>query len=220
MTIISVVCVPEGMAMAADSRLIGSYTRSNGVVDRFNFTDNAQKLFLIRKKTLGVSFCGDAFIEGKPIAELLRLFDLSQIQPSDKVPEVAAKLRDYLLDGYGEYNIGFYLAGYDDDMPYVFLVTKEKITRKNFSEHNQMITYSANWHGEIRPISRLLNETPLNFQLMPLKDAIDLAEFIVESTIKYLRFADGISTCGGPIDSLVITKDFTRFLKHKIWQPN
>ncbi|MEH6991715.1 hypothetical protein V7075_03285 [Neobacillus drentensis] len=33
MTIISVVCVPEGIAMTADSRLIGTYTRDNGVVE-------------------------------------------------------------------------------------------------------------------------------------------------------------------------------------------
>ncbi len=67
MTIISVVCVPEGIAMTADSRLIGFVTRDNGVVYRFNFTDNAQKLLLIRSSTLGISFCGDAVIEGKTI---------------------------------------------------------------------------------------------------------------------------------------------------------
>jgi len=50
---------------------------------------------------------------------------------------------------------------------------------------------------------------------MPLKDAVDLAEFIVELTIKYERFADKIPTCGGPIDILVITKDYTQFYRHK-----
>jgi hypothetical protein len=52
MTIISVVWVPEGIAMTADSRLLGTYTRDNGVVERFTFSDNAQKLLLIRNSII------------------------------------------------------------------------------------------------------------------------------------------------------------------------
>jgi hypothetical protein len=220
MTIISIVCVPEGMAMASDSRLLGAYTRENGMVDRFIFSDQAQKLLLIRNTTIGVSFCGDAFIDGKTTADFLRDFDKRQVLDSTTVPEIADKLHnDLLRNGSEQYNISFYLAGYDSDMPYVYLVNKDHIIRKNFSEINQVITYSASWHGEIAPISRLLQETPINFKLMPLKDAIDLAEFIVETTINYLRFSDVISTCGGPIDSLVISKDYTKYIKHKILQP-
>jgi hypothetical protein len=221
MTIISIVCVPEGIAMASDSRLIAAYTRDNGMVDRFVFSDYAQKLLFIRNRTIGISFCGDAFMEGRTTADFLRDFDHSQVLNSTTVPEVADKLHHYLLrNGFEPSNINFYLAGYDSDVPYVYLVNKEHIIRKNYSEMNQVITYSANWHGEISPISRLLQETPINFKLMPLKDAIDLAEFIVETTINYLRFSDAISTCGGPIDSLVISKDYTKYIKHKIIQPN
>jgi hypothetical protein len=36
---------------------------------------------------------------------------------------------------------------------------------------------------------------------------------------KYQRFRNGIATCGGPIDLLVITKDYTKFVKHKILNP-
>jgi hypothetical protein len=71
MSIISVVCVPEGIAMITDSRLIGTYTRDNGVVERFTFSDNAQKIFLIRNSTVGVSFCGDALMEGRTVADFL-----------------------------------------------------------------------------------------------------------------------------------------------------
>jgi len=46
---------------------------------------------------------------------------------------------------------------------------------------------------------------------MPLKDAADFAEFIVDFTNKYQRFDDRIPTCGGPIDLLVITKDYKKF---------
>jgi hypothetical protein len=219
MTIISVVCVPEGIAMTADSRLIGAVTRDNGVVHRFNFTDNAQKLLLIRHSTLGISFCGDAVIEGKTVADFLRVFDVQHIRAEDTIPVVAEKLKNYLAEGFSQYNVAFYLAGFDHDEPFVYLVNKDGVLRKNYLENERMITYSANWHGETGPINRLLHETRVNFKLMPLKDAVDFAEFIIDTTIGYLRFAEGISTCGGPIDSLVITKDYTKFLKHKILRP-
>ncbi|SDN95438.1 hypothetical protein [Bacillus sp. OK048] len=219
MTIISVVCVPEGIAMTADSRLIGSYTRDNGVVERFTFTDNAQKLLLIRNSNIGVSFCGDALIEGRTVADFLREFDSNQVKSTDSIPEVAEKLKDTLYSKFTNYKVAFYLAGFDYDIPYVYLVSKDSITRKNYLKQQNLITYSANWLGETEPISRLIKDTTLNFKLMPLKDASDFAEFIVETTISYLRFSDGISTCGGPIDCLVITKDFAKFLKHKIHQP-
>lgn len=35
----------------------------------------------------------------------------------------------------------------------------------------------------------------------------------------YTRHGKGIATCGGPIDILVITKDYTKFIRHKILNP-
>ena len=53
-----------------------------------------------------------------------------------------------------------------------------------------------------------------------LKDAIDLSRFLVDLTINYQRFENNsIATCGGPIDTLVITKDGASFAKHKIYKP-
>lgn len=54
---------------------------------------------------------------------------------------------------------------------------------------------------------------------MPLKEAIDFAEFLVDTTIKYERFCDDIQTCGGDIDILVITKDEAFWKQHKIFNP-
>ncbi len=41
---------------------------------------------------------------------------------------------------------------------------------------------------------------------MPIQDAIDLAEFLVETTIKYRRFLPGAPIVGGPVEIAVITK--------------
>lgn len=41
---------------------------------------------------------------------------------------------------------------------------------------------------------------------MPIQDAIDLAEFLVSTTIQYVRFTPGPPTVGGPIEIATITK--------------
>jgi hypothetical protein len=41
---------------------------------------------------------------------------------------------------------------------------------------------------------------------MPIQDAIDLARFLVELTVKYVRFNTGAPTVGGPVEIAAITK--------------
>ncbi len=47
---------------------------------------------------------------------------------------------------------------------------------------------------------------PLVISAMPFQDAIDLAEFLVELTIKFSRFAPGAQTVGGPIEIAAVSK--------------
>lgn len=47
---------------------------------------------------------------------------------------------------------------------------------------------------------------PLVSPAMPFQDAIDLAEFLVDLTIKFSRFAPGPQTVGGPIEIAAISK--------------
>jgi hypothetical protein len=41
---------------------------------------------------------------------------------------------------------------------------------------------------------------------MPIQDAIDLAHFLVDATIQFVRFSPGSPTVGGPIEIATITK--------------
>ena len=54
-------------------------------------------------------------------------------------------------------------------------------------------------------ISSML-EMPLVVEAMPIQDAIDLAQFLVKTTIEFVRFIPGAPTVGGPIDIAVISK--------------
>ena len=49
-------------------------------------------------------------------------------------------------------------------------------------------------------------EAPLIHDAMPIQDAIDLAKFLVELTISFVRFNPGAQTVGGAIDIAAITK--------------
>lgn len=206
--------MPEGIAMAADSRLTYQLER-NGRIETFPITDNAQKLVLLRGESVGISFCGEAIIEGKTISDYLRIFDIEKVDIDDSVEAIAYKLHEYLGANLGI--AAFFIAGFDNDEPYVYEVGVDVI-RKNINDDNTLYNGCA-WHGEQDAINRLiLSEpiTPFAFDLMPLKDAVDMAEFLIKLTIDFNRFADVLPTCGGEIDLLVITKDYTKFIKHKL----
>jgi hypothetical protein len=49
-------------------------------------------------------------------------------------------------------------------------------------------------------------QLPIVLPAMPLQDAIDLAEFMVDLTVKHSRFKPGAPTVGGPIEVAAISK--------------
>jgi hypothetical protein len=51
-----------------------------------------------------------------------------------------------------------------------------------------------------------LIQLPVVLPAMPLQDAIDLAEFMVDLTVKFSRFTPGAPTVGGPIEIAAISK--------------
>ena len=63
--------------------------------------------------------------------------------------------------------------------------------------------------AQLDPAVQVLKQNltrPLVQPAMPFQDAIDLAEFLVDTTIKYSRFLPGAPTVGGPIEVAGISK--------------
>ncbi len=104
----------------------------------------------------------------------------------------------------------------------IVLAADSRLTgKKEYKDKDGNVRYSFSWGGEKEALNKLVNSTPVmntNELLMPLKDGIDLAEFMVDVTIKYQRFSDCIKTCEGPIDVLVMTKDKAFWHKHKLYK--
>jgi hypothetical protein len=59
---------------------------------------------------------------------------------------------------------------------------------------------------------------PFVVEAMPIQDAIDLARFLVDTTINFVKFSPGAPTVGGPIDIATITKheDF-KWISRKLY---
>ncbi|EHA6441899.1 hypothetical protein ACSXEE_15695 (plasmid) [Clostridium perfringens] len=219
MSIITTVYIPEGIVMAADSRLTGTTTYPDGTKDRHTLSDNSQKLFLIKNNSIGIACCGDAEINGKSVGDFIREFEINSVEENDSVEDIANKLKDYTMQTHGE-GVLYHVSGFMNDVQHVYAILNGDIIRKNLSENS--LEYGVCWNGELEALARLLAaqpSVPVDFQFMQLKDGIDFAEFLIDTTIKYLRFRTGIATCGGAIDILLITKDEARWIKHKILKP-
>ncbi|MGA7886519.1 MAG: hypothetical protein WCA44_12315 [Acidobacteriaceae bacterium] len=61
-------------------------------------------------------------------------------------------------------------------------------------------------------------QAPIVVPAMPLQDAIEVAEFLVDVTIKFSRFMPGAPTVGGPIDIAAISKhEGFRWIRRKYY---
>jgi hypothetical protein len=61
---------------------------------------------------------------------------------------------------------------------------------------------------------------PLVFAGMPVGEAIDLADFLVEATIKFVRFAPGHQVVGGPVEIAAMTRyEGFKWIKRKHHYP-
>ena len=214
MSVIATVYIPEGIIMAADSRVTGSFRHSDSkIIDRFTLSDNGQKVFLLSDKKVGISACGEAEIGSQTIADLIREFEIGHVCEEDTVEAIAGHLKSFIHEKKKDTNARFHVAGYDGDEQRVFEVSNT-VTRLN-----QNNAYAASWSGDISHLTDLMNgKTPMIFDWnhMYLKDGIELAEFMVDVNCKAQRFSLGVATCGGPIDILLITKDQAKWIKHKI----
>ena len=239
MSIMCAVFVPDGIVMAADSRQTVGITQVTRpapsalageptVLNRMNApnqppvqmlaqSDNAQKLMLLSKVKVGISACGIGILKGKTVSDFIRSFEIDSVRKGDTVTSVANKLQAYAMEFFPQVN--FFVCGYEQEEPFVYSVNKE-IKRSNIE--NGKLRYASVWSGEQAAITKLLNGNPpmlVNHVLMPLKDAVDFAEFLVDLTIKSQRFEMKMATCGGDIDLLVLTKDESFWYRHKIFKP-
>lgn len=58
MTVNTVVYVPEGIVLTADSRLTAMTSYPNGITEKYDLSDNLKKVILINSGTVGITYSG------------------------------------------------------------------------------------------------------------------------------------------------------------------
>lgn len=218
MSIITSVYLKEAIVMSADSRITGTTTHQDGTRDRHTISDNGQKLFLIKNR-IGVSCCGEQEIDGRTISDFIRLFEQQEVVETDTVKSVAEKLNQYVTGKYKSY-VMFHVCGYNEGIKYFYRIDGKDVS--SVVDEKNPDECGAGWNGEPKVIANLLagdHAIPIEWNFMQLKDGIDFAEFLVDITCKVHRFQTGVGTCGGPIDILLLTKDYSKWVRHKVLNP-
>lgn len=226
MSLSVVVWTPTGLVMAADSRTSITYNREDKHGRQASsmdvLTDSTYKLVLLDKCQVGISTYGVSHPGGLPVDAHLRILEEERLAPEDHAPEVAERLQAYFQEKFPKLNLWFFVAGYREEervsIPYVYNVSVEKntITRVNVQPNGERWPGGVSRGGTTEIVNRLIAADHLpEFSLLPLQDAVDYAIFLVEVTIKAMRFEPGVDTVGGPVDVLVITPKEAFFLQRK-----
>lgn len=239
MSFIITVYTNEGIIMASDSRTTystavqlpdGSLHTMLGV----QVSDSVYKTFLC-KNNVGISTCGEASINGKPITGFIEDFISQESKESSSVHDIAAGLINHFSAFSPVPNTTFMVAGYDKlaatdgktdvlQRVYEVSVKSQKIIPIDTSSSG------ATWAGEADIFQRLAQDMWLktregdylclphyetSFNLFTLQDAINYAEYAIDVTIKTMFFQNRVKTVGGSIDILAIKPDGAFWIKRK-----
>ncbi len=161
MSLIIALYMGEGIVMASDSRTTYNTTETtpSGVVTHNNgvhFSDSTYKTFLT-PNGVGISTCGDAGINDKPIAGFIESF--INEHKNNNVDEIKDSIIPYFKNLCPTIDTHFFVGGYINsgtsyDQKLYHIKTKtENIRTLNTSKQG------ATWDGEIDVLSRIL--TPL-----------------------------------------------------------
>ena len=121
-------------------------------------------------------------------------------------------------------NTIFHACGYEDEKPCLWRIfpKRDKVEK---TDDKPLI-----WDGEGDILARLLSpvnmrvpqgvgpalpDFPVALNLFSLQDAVDFADYAIQTTIDTMRFQIRPKTVGGPVDLLVIKPDEALWLRKK-----
>lgn len=232
-SLITTIRIPEGIVMASDSRQSLSLNEEVTTI----VTDTATKLFLLEKHKIGISTCGQSFLNNISISSHIKNFIEKELTDDDDIITVANKLFEYINNiSASNEDISFHVAGYKKEnkvsVPYVYVLnTKDNIIKRINIDSDNKINYGMSWSGEIDILECILKSVttldekgneqiikkvaPILWEAMTLQDAIDFSIYAIRTTIDTIRFQARPKTVGGPIDVLLISPEEAKFIQKK-----
>jgi hypothetical protein len=194
MSVLSAVFMKAGIIMSSDSRLTSERT-INGI-KCISRKDVLQKTFLLSAINVGISYCGNVNVAGKPFHEFIKDFAKNEVEKDDTAYSIATKLFN-VKDRDGTTIL---VCGYIDGIPYVYCIIGNRMERMNVDDDGNVIYSVLVLGGNRFPQKYLDDEISGRYSLLTLslKNGITLAENLVVVAIQ------NVSSCGAPINTLVI----------------
>lgn len=233
MSLIVTIRVNEGIVMAGDSRATFNVQKvENNQTIRgvgVHFTDTSNKVFLA-PNGVGLSYCGEAACEGKPLSGYLEKFIFGELTKDTPTADVAPLLMDFFKKFHPVPKSAFHISGFlKENDSYVGKVWRA-FPAENRLENIIDDKPGACWNGEVDVLARLLQQVniksangkdvamatfPVPWDLFTLQDAVDFAEYAIATTIDAMRFQLRPKTVGGPVDILALKAGESIWVKKK-----
>lgn len=228
MSLIIALHLGEGIVMASDSRTTFCTTikKDDGTIVQNNnvhYSDSSYKTFLT-PKGIGISTCGQASINNKPIAGYIESF-INKYKDGD-VEVIKDAITPYFQALCPTIDTHFIIGGYINSEKAYEQKLYRVLTATNTIETIDTNIQGAIWDGEIDVLSRVLTtmytkegavlpDYPIPFSHFTIQDAIDFAKYAIQTTIDTMKFQQRGKTVGGPVDILIIKPDNVFWIARK-----
>lgn len=197
MSIIAGIYIPDGIIIASDTRKTITIKYKDGHEEDI-YQDMYSKTFLLKPLDIGISFFGQAEINGVNIHDFIKDVIHQNVENTDTLHTLVDKVQR-LIDTAKTKAV---ICGYEESIPYVYCLYDNKITRIN--EKGENISYGPIFLGQTVAAWKLYNEIyrgKIIYDQMSLSEGIEILQNIVEYAI------ENETMCGGNVDVLIVKKD-------------
>lgn len=176
MSLIVTAFVNDGIVMASDSRSTLTNTITNGtqtIQNNFPLSDSTFKTFLC-VNNCGISTCGAASYNNKPIAGYIENFIEEQIKKDTSINEMPQLLLAY-FDKIDKNAVTiFHVCGYEKNDAKLIRHAYRVITgaSKSVTEMIQSDRGGAFWNGEVSCLAKLFSSQIVNPQFMEVDNLV------------------------------------------------
>jgi hypothetical protein len=219
MTIAFAAQVNDGIVLATDSAT--TMTQGDKII---NIYDNANKAFNLHKSLpIGIITWGAGNMGRQSIASIVKDFrkvimDHEEVKIdilNYSIEQVATMFFEGIKllninEAVKESSLGFVICGYssESDFPERWLIN---FTSGGHEAPQLLADTGMELCWTIFPAQVFIPS-------MPIQDVIDIAEFLIQTTIKYVKYTPGNQTVGGPIEIASITKhEGFKWIKRKYY---
>lgn len=160
------------------------------------------KRFFLRNEDIAMFYTAEDMPSGFIMIDFVREMKKFIVKSDDSVLEVAKKISFYLHRDVKGIKYSMIVAGYDEGVPFVYLLSDETVKILNRNAEGNII-YRVTIGGNLKRVNQYFDFDKSVNDLL-LDEALEHATEIVRDSIDWLNDQDEYSDVGGSIQSLAI----------------